>query len=171
MNKGVLGLGIILLGSVALLIIFVISNYSTGGEVDYYLVKETSEAAMTEALDETFMSVHGIPRMDKELFMESFIRRFANNVTDTREYTIGFYGMNEVPPTVSVKVDSMTLISVKVGDEQSAQEITTSISQLVETNQTYNPSLTYQYTNKKSFIGSPITADGNQIILSPKVIS
>ena len=68
MNKGYLGIGIIVLGSLALLIINVITNYSTGGEVDYYLVKETSEAAMTDALDESFMATHGIPRMDKQVF-------------------------------------------------------------------------------------------------------
>ena len=32
-------------GIIALLIINVLSNYSTGSEVDYYLVKETAEAA------------------------------------------------------------------------------------------------------------------------------
>ncbi len=166
MNKSVLGVGIILLGSLTLLIINVISNYSTGGEVDYYLVKETSEAAMTDALDDTFMSIHGIPRIDKEKFMESFIRRFANNVDQTRNYTIGFYGINEVPPMVSVKVDSSTVLSVKIGDKTEKTDISTSISQIVESKNAQDPMLTYQYNNPKSYVGKPVKTNGNQFILN-----
>ncbi len=170
MNKSILGVGIILLGSLALLIINVISNYSTGSEVDYYLVKETSEAAMTEALDETFTSIHGIPRIDKEIFMETFIKRFASNVADNREYKIGFYGLNEVPPMVNIKVDSTTILGVKAGtDEAEHSDITTSISQLVETRNAKSPSLKFEYNNPHSFIGKPVNANGNQIILDAKV--
>lgn len=166
MNKSVLGVGIVILGSLALLIIFVISSYSTGGEVDYYLVKETSEAAMTDALDETFMASHGIPRMDKQIFMESFIRRFANNVTDTREYKIGFYGINEVPPMVSIKVDSLTILSTKVGNQKDAANISTTITQLVESKQSHSDSLAAEYKNQYSDIGSPktSTADGKELL-------
>ena len=169
MNKGVLGIGIIVLGALALLIINVITNYSTGGEVDYYLVKETSEAAMNDALDESFMATHGIPRMDKQVFMESFIRRFADNVNDTREYDIGFYGLNEVPPKVSVKVDSLTVLSVKQmnDDESEAAVISTTIDQLVETERTDNPYLTHQFNNPNSDIGSPVTVyKDNQIVVA-----
>jgi len=157
MNKSVLGVGIILLGSLALLIINVISNYSTGGEVDYYLVKETSEAAMREALDENFIAIHGVPRIDKEIFMESFIRRFANNVDETRDYKIGFYGLNEVPPMVNIKVDSLTVLSVKVGETKENAEITTTISQLVETKGKKDPALTHAIKNPYSYIGKPVT--------------
>ena len=45
-NKGMLTVGIILLAIIGLLLINIISNYSTGSELDYYLVKETAKAAM-----------------------------------------------------------------------------------------------------------------------------
>ena len=51
MNKAMLTVGIILLSLVALLMINVISNYSTGSELDYYLLKETTEASMSDAVD------------------------------------------------------------------------------------------------------------------------
>ena len=38
MNKGMLSVGIIMLSIIALLLLNVLSNYSTGGELDYYLV-------------------------------------------------------------------------------------------------------------------------------------
>ena len=41
MNKVMLTVGIIVLALMGLLLINLISNYSTGSELDYYLVKET----------------------------------------------------------------------------------------------------------------------------------
>ncbi len=171
MNKGVLGAGIIFLGAIALLIINIVTNYSTGGEVDYYLLKETSEAAMTDALDESFQQIHGIPRMDKQVFMESFLRRFADNVNDTRTYTIGFYGLNEVPPKVSVKVDSLTVLSFNNEGKKNAGHVSTSISQLVETQITKNDDLVYEFNNDNNPAGKPvdIAPDGETLLFNQKL--
>ena len=153
MNKAMLSVGIIFLAVLALLLINVLNNYATGGELDYYLVKETTEAAMQDSLDTNFQAMNGIVRMDKEKFVESFIRRFANNINDTREYKITFYALNEVPPKVTIKVDSLTTLSF---DGQAA-EITTSISELVQSNTTTNDYLKKQIQNKNSSIGKPIS--------------
>lgn len=51
MNKGMLTVGIIMLALMGLLLINVISNYSTGNELDYYLVKETVVASIDDAID------------------------------------------------------------------------------------------------------------------------
>ena len=40
MNKGMLTVGVIMLAIMGLILINIISNYSTGSELDYYLVKE-----------------------------------------------------------------------------------------------------------------------------------
>lgn len=153
MNKAMLSVGIIFLAVLALLLINVLNNYATGGELDYYLVKETTEAAMQDSLDTNFQAMNGVIRMDKEKFVESFIRRFANNINDTREYKITFYALNEVPPKVTIKVDSLTTLSF---DGQAA-EITTSISELVQSNTTTNDYLKKQFQNKNSSIGKPIS--------------
>ena len=112
MNKGMLAVGIILLSIVALLMINVLTNYSTGGELDYYLVKETADSAALDAIDQTYLRTCGLLRIDKEKFVESFIYRFANNVDGTRDYNVKFYDINEVPPKVSIKVDSLTVLAV-----------------------------------------------------------
>ena len=80
MNKGMLTVGIILLSVIALLLINVLTNYSTGSELDYYLVKETTNAAMTDAQDYDYLRTCGVPRIDKEKFVESFILRLADNL-------------------------------------------------------------------------------------------
>ena len=56
MNKGMLTVGIIFLGLIALLLLQILNNYSTGSELDYYLLKETTDAAMEDAIDYTFYS-------------------------------------------------------------------------------------------------------------------
>ena len=134
MNKGVLTVGIILLSVIALLLINVLTNFSTGSELDYYLVKETADAAMEDAIDMTYLRTCGLYRIDKEKFVENFIYRFANNVDATRDYDIKFYDINEVPPKVSVKVDSLTVLSVKgKEDSKEAADITTSYDAILET--------------------------------------
>ena len=129
MNKGMLGVGIIIMGLIALLMINIVSNYSTGGELDYYLLKETSEAAVEDAIDGEFQMSYGLPRIDKERFVESFLRRFAENVDETRTYNIKFIDLNEIPPKVSVKIDSNTVLTYN--NEETT--ISTQIDQIVET--------------------------------------
>jgi len=136
-----LTVGIILLSLIALLLINVLTNYSTGSELDYYLVKETTDAAIGDAIDATFYAKCGLYRIDKERFVESFLYRFADNVDNTRDYNIKFYDINEVPPKVSVKVDSLTVLSFNaepVDQGHQAVDITTSYDAIVETNSLVN---------------------------------
>lgn len=153
MNKGMLTVGIILLSLMALLLINVISNYSTGGELDYYLVKETTEAAMEDAVDLEYYRLNSLIRIDKEKFIESFLRRFADSVDSTRSYTVSFYDINEVPPKVSVKVDSHTVLSFS-GE---AANISTSLDAILEADYTEDP-----FTEKA--LKDPTDTTGNPII-------
>lgn len=128
MNKAMLTVGIIILSLATLLMINIISNYSSGSELDYYLVKETSEAAMVDALDVKYYRQTGMLRIDKEKFVESFVRRFADSVDMTRNYRLSFYDINEVPPKVSVKADSSTVLSF----EEENLEMSTQIDAILE---------------------------------------
>ena len=133
MNKGMLTVGIILLSLIALLLINVLTNFSTGSELDYYLVKETADAAMEDSIDLGYYYRCGLYRIDKEKFVENFIYRFANNVDNTREYDIKFYDINEVPPKVSVKIDSLTTLSFNSDKGKQAADISTSYDAILET--------------------------------------
>lgn len=130
MNKGMLTVGIIMLAVMALVIVNIISSGSSGSELDYYLVKETTEAAMIDAIDLNYYRDSGQIRMDKDKFAESFLRRFADSVDNTRNYRIGLYDINETPPKVSVKVDSSTVLSF----EGSAALLSTKLDSILETN-------------------------------------
>ena len=133
MNKGMLSVGIILLSVIALVLLNVLSNYSTGGELDYYLVKETVDAAMIDSIDASYSRTCGLYRMDKEKFVESFLYRFADSVDTSRSYEIEIYDINEVPPKVSVRVNSLTALTFNAQGEQLAANITTSYDAILET--------------------------------------
>ena len=145
MNKGMLTVGIILLTIIALLMINVLVNFSTGSEVDYYLVKATTDAALEDSIDEVYLRTCGLYRIDKEKFVENFLYRFANSVDTTRDYRVRFYDINEVPPKVSVKVDSLTVLAVKGNSSKEGQaaDITTSYDAIVEAN--YYDDLAVEY--------------------------
>lgn len=167
MNKGMLTVGIILLAVISLLLINVISNYSTGGELDYYLVKETTEASIEDALDFQYYRSTGLIRMDKEKFVEGFIRRFADSVDNTRSYDIAFYDLNEVPPKVSVKVDSQTVLSFS-GE---AANISTSLDAIVESDYTSDPYTADALKDLNDDLGAAVEVDSNNNITRKKANS
>ncbi len=152
MNKAMLTVGIIILSLATLLMINIISNYSSGSELDYYLVKETSEAAMIDAIDVKYYRDNGLLRMDKEKFVESFIRRFADSVDTTRNYKLSFYDLNEVPPKVSVKVDSSTVLSFK----GSNLEMSTKLDAILENTYESDPLVTNQLKDLDSDLGKAL---------------
>lgn len=153
MNKAMLTIGIILLSIISLLIINVINNYSTGGELDYYLVKETADAAMEDAIDYVYLRTCGTYRIDKERFVESFVLRFANSVDGTRDYDIKFYDINEVPPKVSVQVNSDTVLSVRTNSETGKKlesgDISTSYDVILESNNLIDPNIEEGFRHTK----------------------
>lgn len=106
MNKAFLTIGIILLGILALAGINLIGNYTMGNELDYYTLKETTQASMTDAIDHNYFSKNGTLRIDKEKFVESFVLRFAQAVDNSRNYQIRIVDINEVPPKVSVEINA-----------------------------------------------------------------
>ena len=135
MSKAMLVVGIILLAIITFGVVNIVSNYQTGNELDYYLLRETAEATMTDAVDVGYYRLSGLLRIDKEKFVESFIRRFAQNVSNNRTYDIGFYDINETPPKVSILVKSETAASVN-GE---GLDLTNKVDVILESN---------YYTNK-----------------------
>lgn len=130
MNKGFLIIGIVVMTLFGFFAISLITSQQTGSELDYYLLKDTTEAAMNDALDYNFYSEYGLVRMDKEKFAENFIKRFADGVDATRKYTIEFYDMNEVPPKVSVRVKSNS----NAINKKAEGDITTQVDMIIESN-------------------------------------
>ena len=147
MNKAYLLVGVIILSILTLAAINLINNYTTGNELDYYLLKETTQASMMDAIDTSYYSERGVYRIDKEKFVENFVLRFASNVDNSREYDIKFYDINEVPPKVTIQVDSIN--SSLTPDGGSNVNISTRLEAILETNNKEDPILTSKYLQGK----------------------
>ena len=110
------GYWLIKLGVFVVVIMMLISNVTTQNTEDYYLIQEVTEAAMVDAVNYGYYREYGELKIDREKFIESFLRRFSENVS-LNTYEISFYGIYEAPPKVSVRVASKTKTFIIAGDQ------------------------------------------------------
>ena len=93
----------IMFGIIAIVFIFFMQRVTTTYQHNYTLLRETTEAAMYDAVT---YSPEGEIQIKKEDFIDSFLKRFAQNASLARDYTIEIYDINEIPPKVSIKLKS-----------------------------------------------------------------
>ena len=93
-----------MLGVAGMLFIVFFQNLTNTDEHNSQLLKETTEAAMWDAVDYAYFRTNGDWKINKEKFVENFIRRYAENAQMSRNYKIQFYDINELPPKVSIRV-------------------------------------------------------------------
>lgn len=108
MKESYWGYWLVLLGIFVVIIMMLIQNVTSQNTEDYYTVKQISEAAMVDAVDYAYYREYGELKINKEKFIEAFLRRFAEVASLTTEYTINFTGIYEAPPKVSVEIISST---------------------------------------------------------------
>ena len=106
LKESMWGYAIITLGILAVGIIWFFANTTRTDQHNYNLLKETTEAAMFDAVDLATYRESGTIRIIEEKFVENFIRRFAQNADLSNTYVIEIYDVNEIPPKVSLKVSS-----------------------------------------------------------------
>lgn len=107
MKESFWGYWLIILGVFVVVIMLVVQNITSNSTQDYYSVKEIAEAAMVDAVDLAYYRNYGELKINKEKFMESFLRRFSD-IAEMNTYEIKFTGIYETPPKVSVEVTSST---------------------------------------------------------------
>ncbi len=118
MKESYWGYWLMLLGSFVIVILMLVSNITTKNTQDYYLVKETAQAAMIDAIDYGYYREYGELAINAEVFIESFVSRFSENVS-LSTYQFDFYDIYECPPKVSVKVTSKSGTFSVMGDVNS----------------------------------------------------
>ena len=106
MKESFWGIFVIFLGVVSVFFIVLFQNLTNTDEHNSQLLKEVTEAAMWDAFDYGSYRKNGEIRIDREKFVENFIRRYAESASRSRQYTIKFYDINEKPPKVSLSVQS-----------------------------------------------------------------
>ena len=106
MKESVWGYAIIVLGILAVGIIWFFANNTRTDQHNYNLLKETTEAALIDSLDLAAYRLDGTIRIEEEKFVENLIRRFAENADLSNTYVIEIFDVNEEPPKVSLRVSS-----------------------------------------------------------------
>lgn len=104
MRESMWGIFVIGVGVGLIFLIYFFQNITNTDEHNYYLLKETTEAAMMDAIDMTDYRINNVISINREKFVESFVRRFAENADLSNNYRIEIYDVNELPPKVSLRV-------------------------------------------------------------------
>lgn len=108
MHESFWGTFIISVGLIIIALLFFMQKFTNTSEANYTLLKETTEAAMRDSFDlDAYINSDNnnkIIRINREAFIESFVRRFSQNATLSNTYVIEIYDVNEYPPKVSLRL-------------------------------------------------------------------
>ena len=106
MKESFWGIFVVFMGVLGITFIVLFQNLTNTDQHNSQLLQEVTEAAMWDAVDYAEYRVSGSLRINREKFVENFIRRYAESASRSREYELVFYDINEIPPKVSVGVKS-----------------------------------------------------------------
>ena len=124
---------IIGLGITSIFLVYFFQTVTNTSEHNYELLKETTEASMFDALDLAAYGKDETIRIDQERFVESFIRRFAQDATLSHEYDISIYDVHEEPPKVSIKIKTLNVAFFSIGSSSTNFNLTNRIDAILET--------------------------------------
>ena len=106
MKESFWGVFVIFLGVLGITFIVLFQNLTNTDQHNTQLLQEVTEASMRDAIDYANYRATGVIKINREKFVENFIRRYAESASRSRKYEIIFYNINETPPKVSLAVRS-----------------------------------------------------------------
>ena len=131
MKESYWGYWLILLGVFVVIIMLLIQNVTSQNTEDYYTIKQISEAAMIDAVDYAYYREYGEIRINKEKFIETFLRRIVEVASLNNEYIVNFTGIYEAPPKVSIEITSKTN-KFNIANESTEMDMTNRIDAILE---------------------------------------
>ena len=108
MKESYWGYWFLILGLFVVSILLLTNKATTTSTQDYYQLKEVANSAIYDAVDYSYFQQTRELRIHKEVFVENFLRRFAETVSPSNTYDIEFFDLYESPPKVSVRVSTNT---------------------------------------------------------------
>lgn len=106
MKEAFWGTFVFLIGLICIFFIYFFQDITNTDEHNYNILKETTQAAMIDAVNLDYYRTNKSFKIEREKFVENFLRRFAENATLSKSYVIKIYDVNEEPPKVSLTVSS-----------------------------------------------------------------
>ena len=131
MKESMWGFIIITIGATAIAFIFFFQSLTNTGEQNYTLLREVTEAAMYDAVDLNATRQSGVVKINREKFVENFVRRFSESATLSNTYIIDIYDVNETPPKVSLEV--RTKLGTNLSKKQVDVPISNKLDAILET--------------------------------------
>ena len=132
MKEAYWGYWLMVLGVFIIVVLLLVQNFTSTNTQDYYMVKEITESAMTDAVDYGYYRDYGEVKINKEKFEEVFLRRFAEEASLNTTYEIEFTEIYEAPPKVSVKVSSKTS-TFNINTDSTQFDIVNNVDGILET--------------------------------------
>ena len=161
MQESYWGYWMILLGIFVIVVMMLIQSVTSGNTQDYLMMKEVTQASMVDAVDFAYYRMYGEVKINKEKFVENFIRRFSENVNISTNYNVAFYDLYEVPPKVTVRVSSKSgSANVTPNGNSTSFDIVNDISAILE----------FGYTNEVETPGGSNKATGCTLYMMPKFV-
>ncbi len=133
MKESLWGYLILILGVIVTTVMLLVSRVTTHAEEDYYLARETMQAALLDSIDYAAYRSTGRIIISKSKFIEIYVRRFAESVTNSQDYQIDFYDVYEEPPKASVRIRT-TSGEASVNNNSTSFSVDTLITGILETN-------------------------------------
>ena len=135
------GFGMLLFGSIGLVIIVMLQSITINNDADYYDLKEAMRAAMLESIDyecsrsnEKSDGCGYTLKISEQKFVENFTRRFVTTLGgNAKGYSLDFYDIIESPPKASVVVTGLT-DNYGIVSQGESLTITNSLSGILELN-------------------------------------
>lgn len=137
MNRAFWGIFVVMLGVAGIFFIALYQNITNTDEHNSHLLKEVTEGAMWDSVDYAYYRLEGKYKINQEKFVDSFLRRFAESASLSRDYEVNFNDINEYPPKVSVEVKSRVksgnITATLGGDSQMNFTLTNRVDAILET--------------------------------------
>lgn len=127
------GYFVVLCGIVIVVILLLVQRMTSTSEEDFYLAREVLESSMIDAVDYGTYRTTGRLVMSEQKFVEVFIRRFAESVTNNKTYELDFYDIYEEPPKASVRVRTSSGDTANIKDTVFDVNLDTLVSGILET--------------------------------------
>lgn len=106
MQSSYWGYWLVVMGVAIIGLMISVQGITTSTTQDYYSIKEITDASMLEAVDYAYYRDYNEVKINKEKFMEVFLRMVAETMGASDTYEINFYAIYEAPPKVSVEIKS-----------------------------------------------------------------
>ena len=106
MQSSYWGYWLVVMGVAIVGLMISVQGITTNTTQDSYAIREITDASMLEAVDYAYYRDYNEIKIDKEKFMEVFLRMTAEVMGVNDTYEVNFYAIYEAPPKVSVEIRS-----------------------------------------------------------------